>query len=281
MTVDLQIIDNEASAEYKRAIKEKWNANYQLVPPNTHRSNTSERAICMFKAHFISILAGVAPDFPMNLWDLLLPQTELTLNLLRKATLDPSISAWSYFHGPFNYGATPIGPLGCNMIAHKNTGTRHSWDFRGTAGWNVSVVLQHYRCHTIVEKSTRAAQVSDTVEFRHHHLTQPIVTPMYRIVHSVTTLTCALHKSPNIACDNQLAAIEALHQSIQRWAKLTLPARTKPHLTALPPTSTRQRSILLPMHRPHEERSPDVPPRVVIQKPNSSPIPTTVPSITS
>ena len=36
LTVDLQILDNEASAEYKRAIKEKWNANYQLVPPNRH-----------------------------------------------------------------------------------------------------------------------------------------------------------------------------------------------------------------------------------------------------
>ena len=29
LTVYLQILNNEASAEYKRAIKEKWNANYQ------------------------------------------------------------------------------------------------------------------------------------------------------------------------------------------------------------------------------------------------------------
>ena len=63
LTVDIQILDNEASVDYKRAIKEKWNANYQVVPPNTHRSNTAERAIRTFKAHFISILAGVAPYF--------------------------------------------------------------------------------------------------------------------------------------------------------------------------------------------------------------------------
>ena len=121
---------------------------------NTHLSNTSERAIRTFKAHFFTILTGVAPDFPRILWDVLLPQTELTLNPLRQATLDPSISAWAYFHGPFNYDATPLGPLGCDIIAHKNTGTRHSWDFCGAAGWNVGVSLQHYRCHTIVEKST-------------------------------------------------------------------------------------------------------------------------------
>ena len=117
----------------------------------------------MFKAHFIAIIAGVAPDFPRNLWDLLLPQTELTFNLILQSTLEPSGSAWAYLHGPFNYDATPIGNLGCNIIAHKKNGTRNSWDFRGAAGWNVGVELQHYRCHTIVTKTTLAAQVSDTV----------------------------------------------------------------------------------------------------------------------
>ena len=75
LLADLQILDNEASAEYNRSIKTKWNANYQLLPPNTHRSNEAERAIRTFKAHFLSILSGVAPYFPRNVWDLLLPQT--------------------------------------------------------------------------------------------------------------------------------------------------------------------------------------------------------------
>ena len=61
LILDLQILDNEASVEYKRTIKNTWNTNYQLVPPNTHRSNAAERAICTFKAHFLSILASVAP----------------------------------------------------------------------------------------------------------------------------------------------------------------------------------------------------------------------------
>ena len=34
LIVDIQILDNEASAENKQAIKTKWNAIYQLVPPN-------------------------------------------------------------------------------------------------------------------------------------------------------------------------------------------------------------------------------------------------------
>ena len=67
LTIALQILDNEASAEYKRDITEKWNDNYQLVPPSTHRSNAAEHAIRTFKAHYLSILAGVAPYFPINL----------------------------------------------------------------------------------------------------------------------------------------------------------------------------------------------------------------------
>ena len=163
LSVDIKILYNEASAEYKRSIKTNWNSNYQLVPPHTHWSNAAERAIRTLKAHFLSILAGVAPDFPKNMWDLLLPQAELTLNLLRQATLDPSQSVWSYFHGPFNYDTTPIAHLGCDIIAHTKIGTRNSWDFRGAAGWYVGVALQHYRCHTIVAKATRAVQISDTV----------------------------------------------------------------------------------------------------------------------
>ena len=37
--VDLQILYNKTSAEYKQVIKDKWKINYQLVPPNTHQSN--------------------------------------------------------------------------------------------------------------------------------------------------------------------------------------------------------------------------------------------------
>ena len=203
--------DNEASEEYKQIIKNKWNAKYQLVPTHTHRSNASERAIRTFKAHLLSILTGVAPDFPRNLWDLLLPQAELTLNLLRQETLDPSQSAWDYFHGALNYDATPIGPLGCDIIAHRKTSTRNSWDFCGAAGWYIGAALQHYRCHTIVAKSTRAVQISNTGEFCHQHLTQPEVTPMDRIVHGVNTLTCALKDAPQIAFDNQIFAINSLH----------------------------------------------------------------------
>ena len=78
MLVDLQIMDNEASAEYKRIITLEYGVKYQLVLTHIHRRNAAKRTIRTFKAHFLAIMTGVAADFPQYLWDLLLPQTKLT-----------------------------------------------------------------------------------------------------------------------------------------------------------------------------------------------------------
>ena len=127
-------------------MKEKWGVTYQPVPPDLHRRNAAERAIRTVKAHFLAILADVAIDFPRHLWDFLLPQAELTLNLLRQSAANPEISAWEAFNGPFNYNATPLGPLGINVIAHAKPSNRLSWSFRGRDGSSVGVSLEHYRC---------------------------------------------------------------------------------------------------------------------------------------
>jgi len=98
------ILDNEASAAFLREIT-KNNCTYQLVPPHVHRRNKAERAIRTFKDHFLTILAGTSPTFPANRWDLLLPQAELTLNLLRPSH-DTTTSAWESLFGTYNFDAT-------------------------------------------------------------------------------------------------------------------------------------------------------------------------------
>ncbi len=71
-----------------------------------------------FKNRFLSILAGVNAVFPPYLWDLLLPQAKLTVNLLRQATINPKISTWEYFNGPFDFNKTPLAPVGCKVLIH-------------------------------------------------------------------------------------------------------------------------------------------------------------------
>jgi hypothetical protein len=76
------ITDNECLEEFKATIK-KNDTTYQLVPPHDHQRNLAEKAISTFKAHFISILSGTNTNFPLHLWDWLLPQAEHTLIMLR------------------------------------------------------------------------------------------------------------------------------------------------------------------------------------------------------
>jgi hypothetical protein len=87
----LQTLDNEASTDLKNFCTIN-NIAYQLVPPHCHLCNAAERAIGTFKEHFVAGLSSVDPSFPMNFWDRLLPQTEITLNLLRTSRLHPHLN---------------------------------------------------------------------------------------------------------------------------------------------------------------------------------------------
>jgi hypothetical protein len=95
------LLDNKASAAYKAEIKKNYTI--QLVPLDNHRRNLAERAIQTFKNHFKAVLRGVDYNFPMRLWDRFLPQTILTLNLLRQSNVAPTVSAYQYVHGAFDY----------------------------------------------------------------------------------------------------------------------------------------------------------------------------------
>ena len=44
------------------------------------------------------------------MWDKLLPQTELSLNILRQSIIAPFLSTWEAFNVPFNFDATPLAP---------------------------------------------------------------------------------------------------------------------------------------------------------------------------
>ncbi len=116
---NMHILDNEASEAFKTEIKK--NCNLQLVPPDTHRRNLAERAIQTFKSHFITILTGVDSSFPMSLLDRLVPQAVITSNLLRQANKMPSVSAYEFVNGKFDYHKFPLAPFGCAVEMQEST----------------------------------------------------------------------------------------------------------------------------------------------------------------
>jgi hypothetical protein len=77
----LQKLDNECSPALKQFMRQKQ-VDFQLVPPYDHRQNAAERAIGIWKDHFVAGLASLDPNFPMHLWCRLIDQCTQTLNLM-------------------------------------------------------------------------------------------------------------------------------------------------------------------------------------------------------
>ena len=253
LLVDLQILDNEASAAYKHAITVTWQCKFQLVPPDMHRRNRAERSIRTFKDHFLAILAGVDATFPPYLWDLLLPQAELTLNLLRQATLNPRISAWEYFQGPFDFNKTPLGPAGCRVLIHAKPVTRRSWDFRAKDGFYIGPALDSYRCFKLVKSDTKSQVISDTVEFRHAFRTIPSPSPEDKIIHGLHAIASALKDTPLPSPITQLDAITKLRDLFESWRLLSPPTNSQARI----PTPGRPRVPVQALPRVASPRVPN------------------------
>jgi hypothetical protein len=192
LSVDLQILDNEASSAYKEAITFKWNTTFQLVPPDIYCCNQAEHAIHTFKDHFLAFLAGINAAFSPYLWDLLLLQAELTLKLLRLGTLNPGISAWEIFQGPFDFNKMPPGPVGCCVLIHAKPASCRSWDFCAKNAFYIGLALELYRCFKLVNTDTKSQVISDTVEFRHSYLSIPAPSTEDQIVHGLQVVAGAL-----------------------------------------------------------------------------------------
>jgi hypothetical protein len=58
------VLDNKVSENMKNHIRDTCKFDMELVPPGCHRRNAAKVAIRNFKTHFLSVLAGVANDFP-------------------------------------------------------------------------------------------------------------------------------------------------------------------------------------------------------------------------
>jgi hypothetical protein len=141
----LMTLDNEASKLLKAYLIDQ-EINFQLVPLYYHRKNASERAIHSFKDHLIAGLCSKDKACPMHMWDRLLPQVILTLNMLLTSRINPKISAATHLDGQYEYNRAPMAPPGTIIIAHETPNRRCTWATHGQDGWYRGPALEHYHC---------------------------------------------------------------------------------------------------------------------------------------
>ena len=213
----LWVLDNEISGGLKRAFT-RAETTYQLVPPHSHRRNQAERAIQTFKNHFKSGLASMDPTFPLSEWDRIIPQANLTLNLLRNAKCNPKLSAYSFIHGPFDFYATSLAPPGTKVISHIDTTQKGTWDLNGEVGWYVGPVLNHYRCVECYFPRTKTTRICDNIFFLPHSIPFPKITAtgflkqaMEDIIHILTQ-----PQKPNVPTLESGDPIRAALQNLPR-----------------------------------------------------------------
>jgi hypothetical protein len=190
----LQTLNNEASA----ALKNFFTANdvdYQLVPPHCYCRKAAERAIRTFKEHFVAGLSSFDPAFPLHLWDRLLPQAEITLNLLRTLRLHPQLSAAAHFHGLVDYNKTAFAPPGCKIIAHEKPGKRRTWAPHGQHGYYLGPAMHHYRCQNVYISATASECIVDTLEFFPHNYQMPQLSSTDILLMAAKDMTDALQNT--------------------------------------------------------------------------------------
>ena len=226
----LHRLDNECSTALKQFLTDV-DIDYQLVPPGMHRRNAAERAIRTFKNHFIAGLCSVDKNFPLHLWDKLLPQAELTLNLLRGSRINPKLSAYAQLHGHFDFNRTPLAPPGIRVLVHVKPDERTTWSPHGADGWYTGPALESYRCYTVWLWDTRATRLCDTLSWFPTKTTMPLASSNDLILAGIQDIVQALRApSPGSPLapltDSHHAALRQLTDILSALAQ---PATRDPH----------------------------------------------------
>ena len=258
-------LDNESSARLEQLFRLQ-NLGVQHVPANMHRANRAERGIQTAKSHIIASLAGAAENFPLKHWDQLLPQQELTLNLLLPWGPDPSKSAYEGLHGaPYDFAAHPFGPMGCEVMTFVPKSLRtatlpgaaapipSTFGQKAVRGWYIGARLDGYRMHTVLVKD--ALRISAQLSWYPAALTAPTTTTeaISAAIHDLRSLL-SREEDPQVLLDARVA-LNQLHRSLPAGGL------EPPPLVAL--TSPSDPSSAITLH-PLATASPTSSPRVSI-----------------
>ena len=226
----LHKMDNETSQEVEKFIQGQQ-TRIQYTPPDMHRTNPAERAIRTWKNHFLAGIAGLPKSFPIANWCRLTKQCDTTLNMLRPCRQNPLLSAHEALEGSFSFDATPMAPLGTEVLVHMKPNRRSTWGYHASKAWYLSHSPNHYRCIRVLMADTGGERITDTFRYNHHAIPVPKITATDRILDATARLTAAINGVQEAPPD-ELAAIESLRT-------LLLGEVPPPEPTATPVTAPR------------------------------------------
>jgi hypothetical protein len=133
----------------------------------------------------------------MHLWDILLPEAVITLNMFITSKINPKLSASTHIDGQYDYNRSPMAPPGKILIAHETTSRRRTWAPYCQDGWYIGLALEHYICYTVYVNITRGERVVETVECFPENFKLPFSSTQELATQAAKELTHAsLHPHP-------------------------------------------------------------------------------------
>jgi hypothetical protein len=239
-----------------------WNINWS--PHHCHRRNAAERAIRTFKENFVAGLSSADLTFPLHLCDRLLPQAEITLNILRTSRLHPQLTAAAHFHGLVDYNKTSFAPPGCKIIAHEKPGKQQTWAPHGQHGYSLVPAIHNYRCQNVYIAATASERIVDTLEFFSKKFPIPQLSSTDRLIMVANDMSNAL-KNPHPKVpfsyigDYTIAALTTLaeifknkFQKVQTQGLPNVPAKAAKRTI---PAESSNPILASPMHQRCQKRS--------------------------
>jgi hypothetical protein len=214
---------------------------FQLVPPGVDCCKAAEGAIRAFKDHLIAGLCSVDEDFPLCLWDRLLPQALLALNLMHGSQINlKELSAWAQMNGTFAFNRTPLVPPGVRAIACKKPDKHSSWSPHGLNGWCAGPALDSHRCHATWTWDTRSIRICDALSWFPTKASMPIASSDDLILAGIKDILKALcnptRGSPlDPLTDNHVTAMQVLSDLITGLIPIPVESTLTPKPSPAPP----------------------------------------------
>ena len=83
-------------------------------------------------------------NFPTQLWDVFIPQIEITLNMMRTSRQNPIILAYEDMEGVFDFNRTPLAILDTRGLDCLDPEERASWQTHAVDVFYVANCPLHY-----------------------------------------------------------------------------------------------------------------------------------------
>jgi hypothetical protein len=179
----------------------------------------------------------------MHLWDRILPQAVITLNMLRTSRLNPKLSAAKHIFGQYYFNRAPMATPGTRIIAHETPAMRRTGAPHGQYGCYIGPALDHYRCYTVYITKTRSNIIVETVDFFPHKFTLPFPSSSELATQAAADMTHALLNPQPAGPFCQVGDEQAI--ALRRLANIFASAKPKNANNKLAPPKIKLRIVHL------------------------------------